>query len=79
MNAPRLPDWLPFQGTYNYLSARFANQLFFTMTRSISNACRAEVLGLPPLSARYYWGVDTDESVLYLYGYSPSVLPKPPD
>jgi sterol 3beta-glucosyltransferase len=79
MSALPLPRWLPFKGMYNYLSTRFTNQLFLAMTRPLVNTCRAEVLDLPPLSARYYWGVDIDETVLYIYGYSPSVLAKPPD
>jgi sterol 3beta-glucosyltransferase len=79
MSALPLPRWMLFKGMYNYLSTRLTNQLFLAMTRPLVNACRAEVLDLPPLSARYYWGVDIDKTVLYIYGYSPSVLAKPPD
>ena len=80
MSSPLPPAWLPFRGLYNLLSTKFANQFFFTMTRPLTNACRKEILGLPPLSAAYYWGVDSaSATVPILYGYSPSVIPKPLD
>jgi sterol 3beta-glucosyltransferase len=80
MSSPLPPAWLPFRGLYNLLSAKLANQSFFAMTRSLTNACRAEVLGLPPLKAAYYWGIDRASTPIpILYGYSPSVIPKPPD
>ena len=78
--SPISPPWLPFKGIYNRLSTKFSNQLFFNMMRPLTNACRAEVLGLPPLSAAYYWGVDSPSAkVPILYGYSPRVVPKPSD
>jgi sterol 3beta-glucosyltransferase len=80
MSSPLPPAWLPFRGLYNLLSAKLANQSFFAMTRPLTNACRTEILGLPPLSAASYWGLDWASSpVPILYGYSPSVIPKPPD
>jgi UDP:flavonoid glycosyltransferase YjiC (YdhE family) len=80
MSSPLSPAWLPFRGLYNLLSTKFANQSFFAMIRPLTNACRAEVLGLPPLSAAYYWGIDSASApVPILYGYSPAVIPKPPD
>jgi sterol 3beta-glucosyltransferase len=80
MSSPLPPAWLPFRGAYNLLSTKLANQSFFAMTRPLTNACRAEVLGLSPLKAAYYWGIDwASAPVQILYGYSPFVIPKPPD
>jgi sterol 3beta-glucosyltransferase len=80
MSSPLPPAWLPFRGLYNLLSTKFANQFFFTMVRPLTNVCRSEILGLPPLSAAYYWGLDSASAqVPILYGYSPSVIPKPVD
>jgi UDP:flavonoid glycosyltransferase YjiC (YdhE family) len=78
MLAPPPPRWMPFKGLYNYLSTKFANQLFFHMLRPITNASRKKVLGLPPLGAGYYWRADSGR-VPMLFGYSPLVIPKPPD
>jgi sterol 3beta-glucosyltransferase len=37
-------------------------------------------LDLPPLSAAYYWRLDSaSATVPMIYGYSPSVIPRPPD
>ena len=80
MSFPLPPTWLPFRGLYNLLSTKLANQYFFAMIRPLTNACRREILGLPPLSASYYWGIDSASApVPILYGYSPAVIPKPPD
>ena len=80
MSSPAPPAWLPFRGVYNILTTKLANQSFFAMTRPLTNACRAEILGLPPIDAGYYWGIDRASApVPILYGYSPSVIPKPPD
>jgi sterol 3beta-glucosyltransferase len=75
-----LPAWLPFRGLYNLLSTKLTNQSFFIMTRHLTNACRMKILGLPPYSTAYYWGLDRASApVSILYGYSPSIIPKPPD
>jgi UDP:flavonoid glycosyltransferase YjiC (YdhE family) len=80
ISAPAPPSWLPFKGLYNYLSTKLSNQSFFHMLRPLVNASRREVLDLPPLSAAYYWQVDSaSATVPILYGYSPSVIPRPPD
>jgi sterol 3beta-glucosyltransferase len=80
MSSPIPPAWLPFRGIYNLLSTKLTNQSFFAMTRPLTNTCRAEVLGLPPLSAAYYWKIDWPSAPVHiLYAYSPSVIPKPPD
>jgi UDP:flavonoid glycosyltransferase YjiC (YdhE family) len=79
MNAQPPPKWLPFKGAYNYLSMKLGSQFFFNLLKSLVNECREDVLGLPPLGSGYYWRADTDDTIPFLYGYSPSVLPKPPD
>jgi sterol 3beta-glucosyltransferase len=79
-SAPLPPSWLPFKGLYNVLSTKLTNQSFFYMLRPPVNACRREVLDLPPLSAAYYWRLDSaSATVPMIYGYSPSVIPRPPD
>ena len=80
VSSPLPSAWLPFRGLYNLLSTKFTNQFFFTMIRPLTNECRREILSLPPLSTTYYWGIDTASApVPILYGYSPSVIPKPAD
>ena len=72
------PSWLPFKGIYNYAASKVANQFFFRMLLSMNNDCREEVLDLPPLSATYYWKIDSPSAgVPMIYGYSPTVLPRP--
>jgi UDP:flavonoid glycosyltransferase YjiC (YdhE family) len=80
MAAPAPPSWLPVKGLYNVLSTKLGNQSFFHMLLPPVNACRREVLNLPPLSAAYYWRVDSPSATVpILYGYSPSVIPRPSD
>lgn len=77
---PRLPEWLPWQGWIHYAVTKFSNQMFFNLLRAGVNQCRVEILGLPPLTVADYWRMDAPHSPqTFLYGYSPAVLPKPPD
>lgn len=79
-SAPIPPDWLPMRGLYNYLSTKLTNQVFFNMLSPLTNACRKEILGLPPMNAIDYWSLDSPSSTTpIIYGYSPSVVPKPVD
>jgi sterol 3beta-glucosyltransferase len=74
------PAWLPFKGTINYLSTKLSNQLFFNLMLSLVNQCRMEVLDLRPMKTREYWPLDSARGPASLiYGYSPAVIPKPPD
>jgi sterol 3beta-glucosyltransferase len=74
------PVWLPFKGTINYLSTKLSNQLFFNLMLSLVNQCRKEVLDLRPMKAREYWPLDSARgSTSLIYGYSPAVIPQPPD
>lgn len=72
------PEWLPFKGIYNYLSAKLANQATFMMLLPLVNDSRARVLSLPPMKASYYWRADSPTSpVPFVYGFSPAVVPRP--
>jgi sterol 3beta-glucosyltransferase len=74
------PDWLPFRGAVNYWSTKLSNQLFFNLLLSLTNQCREEVLDLRPLRPWDYWPLDSARtSAPIMYGYSPAVVPKPPD
>lgn len=78
-SSPPPPNWLPTKRIYNYVSSKLTNQLFFYLLNPLVNKCRAEVLDLPPLKQSFYWRLDTDGITPFIYGYSPSVLPKPSD
>ncbi len=74
------PAWLPFKGVVNFLSTKLSNQLFFNLLLSPVNECRKEILDLRPMKAREYWPMDSARgSASLIYGYSPAVIPKPPD
>lgn len=74
------PDWMPFRSTFNYLSTKLSNQMFFNLLLSPINHCRKEILGLRPMGARDYWRLDSSHnSASFIYGYSNLVVPKPPD
>lgn len=74
------PSWIPFKGPFNYLSTKLSNQLFFRLMSPLINRCRHDVLGLRPLTIRDYWSLDSPGSPTPLvYGFSPAVVPKPPD
>jgi len=74
------PDWLPFRRAVNYWGLKFGNQMFFNLLRKPVNECRKELLDLPPLRARDYWPLDSAKtSPFMIFGYSPAVIPKPPD
>jgi len=74
------PAWLPFRGVVNYLSTKLSNQLFFNLMLPLVNGCRKEILDLRPMKAREYWPLDSAQGgTAFIYGYSPAVVPKPPD
>jgi sterol 3beta-glucosyltransferase len=74
------PAWLPFTGVVNYYTTKLFNQLFYNLMLPSVNHCRKEILNLSPLKARQYWMLDTPQSnTSIIYGYSPAVVPKPPD
>ncbi len=74
---PRLPPW--FGGALNRLSYQLARQMMWQGFRSADRLARRDVLGLPAAS---FWGPfnsDCLQQTPILYGYSPSVIPKPSD
>ena len=74
------PSWLPFRGMVNYLTTKLFNQLFYNLMLPSVNECRKEILNLHPLRAQDYWRGDSPRSVTpIIYGYSPTVVPKPSD
>lgn len=72
----KLPSW--FGGRLNRWSYHLTRQLMWQGFRSADKAAREKVLGLPPAP---FWGpkYDRDQGLPILYGYSPSVIPPPPD
>jgi UDP:flavonoid glycosyltransferase YjiC (YdhE family) len=74
---PKLPSWLG--GSLNRLSYHLARQVMWQSFRSADRLARQTVLGLPPAP---FWGpyrADRLHHLPILYGFSPSVIPKPPD
>ena len=72
------PAWLPGRGQLNFMSAHLSNQVFFRLLLPTINACRTEVLGLPPLPWKLYATLDIAPEPI-IYGYSRHVVPIPPD
>jgi sterol 3beta-glucosyltransferase len=75
------PEW-PCRfgrGTYNIMAHRFAVQLAWQLFRGSINRNRADVLHLRPLPFRGPFKQLYREQHLELFGFSPSVLPKPAD
>lgn len=75
-----LPAALPeLGGSFNRVSHRIIKQAMWQGFRAADNLARREVLDLPPVS---FWGPFKSRLLLdspVVYGFSPSVIPKPPD
>ena len=74
---PKLSPW--FGGSLNRLSYHLARQIMWQGFRSADRLARQKVLGLP---AAPFWGpfnADCARHYPILYGFSPSVIPPPPD
>ena len=77
IHTPTVP---PLEGTYNWLTYPFFDQLIWQSIRQPINQWRRETLNLPPLSPKS--GVLArmqQQKVPFLYSFSPSFLPKPND
>ena len=74
---PRPPSW--FGGTLNRLSHHLARQMLWQGFRSADRLARQQALGLPPAPfwGPYHAGCVRQQPILY--GYSPTVIPPPPD
>ena len=77
--APEAPGWLPLEGTYNLLTHHLWQQGFWQFLRRPINEARREVLDLNPLPLAGPFGKLRQRRHPTLYGWSPIVLPKPPD
>ncbi|MBC7811226.1 MAG: glycosyltransferase family 1 protein [Burkholderiales bacterium] len=75
--APRLP----LSGIYNRASHALMRQTTWQMSRRAINRWRVESLGLPPIGLRgpYASANSRAHTMPVLFGYSPSVVPRPPD
>ncbi|MBU0495074.1 MAG: glycosyltransferase [Chloroflexi bacterium] len=74
---PRLPQG--FGGALNRLSYHVARQMMWQGFRSADRLARRDVLDLP---AAPFWGpfnADCLQHTPVIYGYSPAVIPRPPD
>lgn len=70
---------LQLGGSFNRLSHHLTRQVMWQASRSADKLARKKVLGLP---AAPFWGPYNSEYVQdmpVLYGYSPSVIPRPAD
>lgn len=73
-----VPARLRLGGTLNRLSFQIVDALTWQLFRPLTNRYRREKLGLPPLPLRGSL-VQAGERFPILYGYSPLVVPRPPD
>jgi sterol 3beta-glucosyltransferase len=73
------PARIPDNGLFNYLSHLLGGGLFWQLLRTVVNQARREFLDLPPLSIMGPFPKMMREQAPVLYGYSPSVIPKPRD
>jgi sterol 3beta-glucosyltransferase len=75
---PSFPAWLPLRGLYNLSSHYVVAECFWQLQRKAFNRARQEVLDLPPFPL---WGPSPQvfRETPSLHGYSPTVVPKPPD
>jgi UDP:flavonoid glycosyltransferase YjiC (YdhE family) len=77
---PPLPSWLSAgRGAYNVLAHHLAAQLAWQLCRQPINDKRRTVLDLPELPLFGPFNRLRNNPHPVLYGYSPTVLPKPPD
>jgi UDP:flavonoid glycosyltransferase YjiC (YdhE family) len=75
---PELPRWVLGRGSYNYLTHLLAGGALWWSLRPHINKARREVLDLPPFPLLGP-PVGFFEKTPTLAGYSPRVLPPPPD
>jgi UDP:flavonoid glycosyltransferase YjiC (YdhE family) len=75
---PEWPTWLPGAGLYNLLTHWVGGEFLWQCMRHALNEARREVLDLPPLPFLGPVGA-MFAPTLRLYGYSPHLVPKPPD
>jgi sterol 3beta-glucosyltransferase len=74
---PHSPTWLG--GGFNRLSYHLARQMMWQAFRPADTLARKQVLSLPPAPLAGPFHSDRVRGLPILYGYSPSVIPPPPD
>ena len=74
---PELPDWFPFRGALRRASHRLVWRMLFGVMRKANDRARASVLGLGP--ATNCFAEMIEQRWPTLYGFSPTVVPKPAD
>lgn len=72
-------SWLRGVGPANRLSHAISKQVFWQPMRRAVNAARRDLFGLPPVRFWGNVGVVRRAGEVILYGYSPSLLPRPSD
>jgi sterol 3beta-glucosyltransferase len=73
------PTWLRPGGYYNWLTHLMIEQVFWQVFRKATNRWRQNILNLPPLPLAGPFGAPSWKHQPFLYGFSPAVVPKPPD
>ena len=76
--AGQTPEWLPFRGQANKWITELSTFSVFAMTKGVVDEARQELLGLPRMPWRDYLKLNS-AGVPIVYGYSPHVVPVPPD
>lgn len=71
------PMSLPRNSVFNYLTHVIGGQMFWQLMRPIVNQARHDFLNLPPEPRQGSFPEDMRRKIPVVYGYSPSVLPKP--
>ncbi len=79
LDAPDLPDWMPFQGIYNRLSYRVSQLSMWMLFGATINRWRTETLGIAAIPWSGPFKRLEQERMPLLYGYSPLVIPRPAD
>jgi sterol 3beta-glucosyltransferase len=74
-----IPAWMPFRGQINWLSYLIVEQVFWQPFRDLFNRWRKESLNLPAVPFSGPYKLMAKKQYPMLYGFSPSVVPKPPD
>jgi sterol 3beta-glucosyltransferase len=75
--APALPGWLGT--TPNRISHHLTRQVMWQGFRSADALARQKVLNLPPAPRKGPFDSDCTRGLPVLYGFSPAVIPAPPD
>lgn len=76
---PALPHRFPLRNFYNRLTHVVSEQGLRQLVRPLCNKARRDILNLPPMSMRNPFEELQKRRIPILYGYSPSVLPRPCD